>query len=170
MPAHLLGRQVTNGAHHRPWISNLLPGIEFRTDTLVALWPQLRQTKVEDLHAAVIGDEEIFGLQIAMGDPSFMRRCETLSNLLSVVTRLAWGSGPSLSCPRSSSPSRSSETMYGEPSCTPISYTARMFGWFNVPAACASCSNRCNRSASCESAAGRTLIATSRFSFSSRAR
>jgi len=38
------------------------------------------------------------------------------------------------------------------------------------PADCASCSNRRSRSASAENSAGSTLIATSRFNRSSRAR
>ncbi len=59
--------------------------------------------------------------------------------------------------------------MYGAPSCVPRSCTAVMFGWFSPPAACASCSKRRSRSGSWEYVAGSTLIATSRFSRSSRA-
>src|SRR5437870_10616076 len=89
VPAHLLGRHIADRAHHRAWIGNLFPRIDFRTDTLVALWPQLRQTEVENLHAAVSSDEKIFRLEIAMSDPSFMRRRQALSNLLRIVERLA---------------------------------------------------------------------------------
>src|SRR2546421_10937478 len=89
VPAHLLGRHVTDRAHHRAWIGNLFPRIDFRTGTLVAQWPQLRQTKIENLHAAVSSDEKILGFEIAMSDPSFMRRGETLSNLLRIVERFA---------------------------------------------------------------------------------
>src|SRR6267378_6328496 len=91
VPAHLLRRHVTDRAHHRAGIGNLFSGIDFRTDTLVAQWPQLRQTEIENLHAAIGSDEEIFGLQITMSDPSFMRRGQTLSNLLGIVERLALG-------------------------------------------------------------------------------
>ena len=45
-----------------------------------------------------------------------------------------------------------------------------ILGWFRAAVASASCSNRCSRSESSESACGRTLIATSRFSRESRAR
>src|SRR5438128_1425544 len=93
VPTHLFGRHVTDCAHHRARIGNLFSGIDFRTGTLVALWAQLRQTKIENLHPAVSSDKEIFGLEIAMSDPSFMRRCQTLSNLLGVVERLALGKG-----------------------------------------------------------------------------
>src|SRR6202040_2672088 len=89
VPAHLFGRHVTDRAHHRARIGNLLPGVDFRTDTLASQWPQLRQTEIENLHAAVSGDKEILRLEIAMSDPSLMRRCQTLSNLLGIVERLA---------------------------------------------------------------------------------
>src|SRR5207253_7195805 len=72
-------------------LGNLFSSIDFRTDTLVAQWPQLRQTKIENLHAAVRSDKKIFGLEIAMSDPTFMRRCQTLSNLLRIVERLEIG-------------------------------------------------------------------------------
>src|SRR5205809_5494816 len=91
VPTHLLRRHVSDSAHHRARIGNLFPSIDFRTDTLTAQWPQLRQTKIENLHAAVSRDEEIFRLQITMSDPSFMRRCQTLSDLLGVVERFALG-------------------------------------------------------------------------------
>src|SRR6266487_3143366 len=86
--AYLLRRHIANRAHHRAWVGNLLPGIDFRTDRLVSQWPQLRQTEIQDLHAPIGSDEEIFRLEIAMSDPSFMRCCETLSNLLGEVERL----------------------------------------------------------------------------------
>src|SRR5438270_237740 len=89
--AHLLWRHVADRAHHRAGIGNLFPSIDLRTNTLVAHWPELRQTKIENLHATVSSDEEIFRLEIAMSDPSFMRRCQTLSNLLGIVERLALG-------------------------------------------------------------------------------
>src|SRR5216684_4942875 len=89
VPAHLLRRHVTDCAHHCAGIGYLFPGIDFRTDTLVSQWSQLCQTEIENLHAAVIGDEKIFRLQIAMSDSSFMCRCQTLSNLLGIIERLA---------------------------------------------------------------------------------
>src|SRR5688500_197302 len=60
--------------------------------------------------------------------------------------------------------------MNGAPACWPMSWTARMFGWFSAAAARASCSNRASRSGSVEKAAGSTLIATSRPRRASRAR
>ena len=89
MSAHLLRRHIADRAHHCAGIGNLFPRVDFRTDAFVSQWPQLRQTEIEDLHAAVSGDKKIFGLEIAMSDPSFMRRCQTLSNLLRVVKLLA---------------------------------------------------------------------------------
>src|SRR6266700_4748312 len=91
VPAHLLRRHVADCAHHRARIGNLSPRIDFRTDALASEWPQLRQTKIENLHAAVSGYEEIFSLEIAMRDPSFMRRSQTLSDLLGAIERLALG-------------------------------------------------------------------------------
>src|SRR5438105_9315993 len=87
--AHLLRRHIADRAHHRAWIGNLFPGIDFRTDTLVSQRSQLRQTKVENLHAAISSDEEVFGLKISMGNSSLMRRRQTLSNLLNEVECLA---------------------------------------------------------------------------------
>src|SRR5438270_4803999 len=87
--AHLLRRHVTDRAHHRSGIGDLFPCIDFRADPLVAQWPQLRQTEIQDLHAAIGCYEKIFRLEIAMSDPSFMRRGQTLSNLLREVERLA---------------------------------------------------------------------------------
>src|SRR6185503_18639872 len=89
VPAHLLRRHIADCSHHRAGIGNLFPGIDFRTDTFASQWSQLRQSEIENLHAAVSGDEEIFGLQIAMSDPSFMSRCQTLRNLLGIVERFA---------------------------------------------------------------------------------
>src|ERR1041385_1700353 len=89
VPAHLFRGHVTDCAHHRAGIGNLSPGVDLGTDTLVAQWPQLRQTEIQDLHAVISGDEEIFRLEITMSDPSFMRRCPTLGNLLGVVERFA---------------------------------------------------------------------------------
>src|SRR5580765_885616 len=89
VPPHLFGRHIANRAHHRAGIGNLFTRIDLRTDTLASEWPQLCQTEIENLHAAVCSDEKIFGLQIAMSDPSLMRCGQTLSNLVREVERLA---------------------------------------------------------------------------------
>ena len=47
--------------------------------------------------------------------------------------------------------------MNGASAWVPMSYTARMFGWFSAAAARASCSNRWRRSASAENAIGQDL-------------
>ena len=72
---------------------------------------QLRQAEVEDLDAAVGGDEEVLGLQVAVDDPLVVRRGEALRDLERVVDRpCAARSGPPASVARSVSPSSSSWT------------------------------------------------------------
>ena len=50
---------------------------------------RLRQSEVENLDAAVLGQEEVLGLQIAMNDPPGMRRGEARCDLRRVLDGLA---------------------------------------------------------------------------------
>ena len=95
----------------------------------MSVWPlsaavrlQLGQAEVEDLDPPVLRHEHVLGLQVPVDDPLLVRGGEALGDLHRVVDRLARrdrARGPSRL--RSVSPSRSSVTMYGAPSCVPKS-------------------------------------------------
>ena len=91
---------------------------------------ELGEPEIENLHAAVAGDEDVLRLQIAVDDPLLVRGGETVRDLDGVLDGLAHRQRRQLveRRSRSVSPSSSSETMYGAPSCVPMSWTARMFG------------------------------------------
>ena len=50
---------------------------------------QLGEAEVEDLDAAVLRDEEVLGLQVAVDDPLLVRRGEAVRDLQRVVDRLS---------------------------------------------------------------------------------
>ena len=50
---------------------------------------ELGEAEVEDLHAAVVGDEDVLGLQVPVDDPLLVRRREAADDLERVVDRLA---------------------------------------------------------------------------------
>ncbi len=50
---------------------------------------QLGEAEVEDLHAAVPGDEDVLGLEIPVDDPLLVRRREAVGDLQRVVDGLA---------------------------------------------------------------------------------
>ena len=84
---------------------------------------QLGEAEVEDLDAAVVGDEQVLGLEVAMDDAlARARRRARARSARAIVERLARRQrAPSTSRSRSVSPSSSSVTMYGAPSLVPTS-------------------------------------------------
>ena len=82
--AHLLGRHVADGAeHHRqaavPGDSvGSVAGIDRRVG---AVLEQLGQAEVQNLDAAVGGDEEVLRLQVAMDDALLVRRRQAVRDL-----------------------------------------------------------------------------------------
>ncbi len=87
---HLLGRHVAESPHDHARLRRGRRGrqVGLRTDGAVGL-RQLRETEVEDLDAAVFGDEQVFGFQVAVHDPLFVRRRQAARDLDRVVRGLA---------------------------------------------------------------------------------
>ena len=52
---------------------------------------QLRQAKIQNLHAFVVGEKQVFRLQVAMDDSLFVRRRQSPRHLQRVFNRLATG-------------------------------------------------------------------------------
>src|SRR4030095_7570508 len=80
-----LRRHVTHRAHHhaRICIDTTSGNIGLR---LVAIkLRELRQTKVENLYAAIVSDEDVVGFQIAMDDSLLVCCCQTVGDLERVV-------------------------------------------------------------------------------------
>src|SRR5258705_13617949 len=85
LPTQLLRRHVTNRPHHYAGI-----GINTARGN-VGLWltafrlRQLCQTKVEYLHPAIFGEEDVVWLQIAVNDALLVCGREALGNLQRIV-------------------------------------------------------------------------------------
>ena len=92
--AHLLGRHVADRAEHharqrvrrRQW----LRGRQRRGagDRRLRL-RELGQAEVENLHPAVVGDEEVLRLEVPVDDPLLVRRRQPVRDLDGVLDRLA---------------------------------------------------------------------------------
>ena len=83
---------------------------------------QLREAEVQDLDPAVVGHEQVLGLQVPVDDPLLVRRRQPVRDLDRVVRGLAHRDRAARRArARSVSPSSSSVTMYGAPSCEPKS-------------------------------------------------
>ena len=90
LAAHLLGRHVADGAEHDagsvPRVCGRAGLVDGRDRVRLR---QLGQAEVEDLHAAVVGDEEVLGLEVAMDDAVVVRGGEAVGDLDGVVDGLA---------------------------------------------------------------------------------
>ena len=88
LAAYLFGRHVAGRPHHQA-------GIGSRSQSLVPLGRprlalcQLREAEVQNLDSSVFGDEEVFGLEIAMDDALVVRRRESMRDLNAVIDRFA---------------------------------------------------------------------------------
>ena len=95
LAAYLLRRHVARRAHdHSRRCVRTGEGDFVR----ISAWAlrQLRQSKIEDLDAPIFRDENIFGLQVAVDDPFFVRRRESVGDLHSVLDRLTLRQGAAI--------------------------------------------------------------------------
>ena len=93
LAADLLGRHVAERAEDDAGLRALGLGREIRSrsgPTLV-LVRQLGEAEVEDLDAAVRGDEEILGFQVAVDDALVVRRREAVGDLTASTRRALRG-------------------------------------------------------------------------------
>ena len=87
--ANLLGRHVAHRPEHGAGVGDrrLCPGAG---DVGVGgVDRRLRQAEVEDLHPALVGDEQVVGLDVAMGDVARVGRGQAIGGLAGVVHGLA---------------------------------------------------------------------------------
>jgi hypothetical protein len=87
--AHLFWRHVPRRAQHRPRIGLALERRRLGRVGIRRRGHLTRETEVEDLHAAVAGDEDVRRLQIAMDDAAVVRGGESAGDLDAVIDRLA---------------------------------------------------------------------------------
>ena len=111
LAADLLGRHVAGGAHDQCRVRWRRGRWARRRRSASDFGPgQLGQTEVEDLDAAVFGEEDVFGLEVAVDDALFVRGGEAAGDLQGILDRLAEGRAAVRRRSRSVSPSSSSET------------------------------------------------------------
>ncbi len=87
--ADLLGRHVAERAHDDAGLRGGGRGREIGGLAPLLGVRQLGEAEVEDLHPAVVGDEEVLGLQVPVDDPLLVRGGEAVDDLERVVDRLA---------------------------------------------------------------------------------
>ncbi len=94
LPPRLLGRHVADGADH---LAGLGEGVDDGGVCGVVRRSERRQlqrdAEVEDLDAAVVGEEEVLGLEVAMDDVLGVHRGQGLGRLFRVLESLARGEG-----------------------------------------------------------------------------
>ncbi len=87
---HLLRRHIARRPHHLPRLSVHLHRRRVRVRIRLRLRSrQFRQTKIQNLHPLVVGDEQIFRLQVAMNDSLFVRCRQSPRHLQPILNRLA---------------------------------------------------------------------------------
>ena len=89
LPAHLLRRHVADRAEDHAGAGAGRDGGLFAGRGAFVGTRQLREAEVEDLHAPVVGDEQVLGLQVAMDDALVVRGREAVGDLHGVVDGLA---------------------------------------------------------------------------------
>ena len=87
--AHLLRRHVAHRAEDDAGAGLRRRGSRRLADADSLRVDQLGQAEVEDLDAAVIGEEDVVGLEVAVNDPLVVRRGEPVRDLSRVIDRLA---------------------------------------------------------------------------------
>src|SRR6267378_2323297 len=95
---------------------------------------QLGQSKVEDLQAAILEQEEVLRLEVAVQDTVLVGGGEAARELQGEIRRL-WRLQRSFREPRAQrAAAQELRTMKGTPSCTPTSWSARTLGCSSAPA------------------------------------
>ena len=89
LAADLLGRHVAERAEHDAGLRARGRGRQVRRLAALLRVRELGEAEVEDLHAAVVGDEDVLGLQVPVDDPLLVRGREAVDDLERVVDRLA---------------------------------------------------------------------------------
>ena len=159
----LLGRQIASRAENHPGERRDATGQR-------GVLRELRDAEIQDLRGARPGEEDVFGLEIAMDQPRACAATRPLARADAMRRVSAWETGPLPIGTRRVSPSSSSETRYGRPFAIPTSNTLTMLGWSSDAVILASCRNRSTACPSPRSAWVSTLSATSRPSRGSVAR
>jgi hypothetical protein len=87
---NLFGGHVAHGAGDHAGVS-LQAECSYRLGGGAVGFGELGETEVENLDPAVVGHEEIFGLEIAVDDAAFVCCAEAVGDLLCVVQRTLLG-------------------------------------------------------------------------------
>jgi len=129
LAAHLLGRHVARRADDRPRDGFRLEVRRRRVVAArVARRRQLGDAESRILIRPSLVMKRLSRFDVAVDDLPVVRGGEALRNLRRVFNGFARRQCAPARRLRSDSPSSSSETMYGAPSWTPVSWTTRIFG------------------------------------------
>jgi hypothetical protein len=79
LAARLLRRHIRNGAHYRPGLSQAWGRGGDRLE--LGSWHELRETEVEELHVAILGNHHVFRLDVAVNHAVSVRRRQTVDDL-----------------------------------------------------------------------------------------
>jgi hypothetical protein len=109
--ANLLRRHVRGRAQNRAGVGDL--GLGNRAGGCRGRGGDLGQAEIQNLDAAVFGEEQVLGLDVAVGDSLAVGRRQPAAVWRAISTALDTGSLPSLSRSLSDWPSSSSDTRYG---------------------------------------------------------
>jgi hypothetical protein len=90
LPSYLFGSHVASGAQHDAGLGCGCDSGTGRVDLVLRLC-QFGETEIQNLDPAVLGDEEVFGFQVAVNDAFFVGGCDAMGDLNSVVDGLAHG-------------------------------------------------------------------------------
>src|SRR5260370_11801809 len=88
--AHLLRRHISRSTHHYAGFGSVSHGGQRSVIARLRL-SQFGEAEVENFYAAILRDENIFWLQVAMNDAFLMSRGESMRDLQSVIQSLAGG-------------------------------------------------------------------------------
>src|SRR5437879_6686635 len=93
--AHLLWRHVSNRAQHHARIRRLTMCRQFggRITSAHGL-NEFSESKVENLCPAIVGDEDVLGLEVSVDDSFFVRSSKPASKLQRVVEHLSLRNRP----------------------------------------------------------------------------